>query len=41
MAAVLARFLPGAAEDAFLDRFVKPTLRSWNGVPLGELRLTL
>jgi L-asparaginase II len=40
MAAVLARFLPGAAEDGFLDRFLKPTLRSWNGVPLGELRPT-
>jgi L-asparaginase II len=42
MAAVLARFLPGDPEDAeFLSRFTQPTLRSWNGVPVGALRATL
>jgi len=41
MAAVIARFLPvDDAERAFLDRFVRPTLRNWNDIAVGELRPT-
>jgi L-asparaginase II len=41
MAAVIARFLPHDGEDQdFLGRFLRPTLRSWNGAPLGALRAT-
>jgi len=40
MAAMIARFLPiNDAERAFLDRFVRPTLRNWNDIAVGELRL--
>jgi L-asparaginase II len=39
MAAVIARLLPlGAGDRALSDRLLRPTLRSWNGVKLGELR---
>jgi L-asparaginase II len=39
MAAMIARFLrPDDAERAFLDRFVRPTLRNWNDIVVGELR---
>jgi L-asparaginase II len=41
MAAVVARFLPLAdAERAALARFVRPTLRNWNGIEVGALRVT-
>jgi L-asparaginase II len=41
MAAVIARFLPlGDAERSALDRFVRPTLRNWNGFEIGVLRVT-
>ena len=40
MAAVIARFLPiGDAERAALSRFVRPTLRNWNGFEVGALRV--
>jgi len=40
-AAVIARFLPlDAAEGAALARFVRPTLRNWNGIEIGTLRVT-
>jgi L-asparaginase II len=39
MAAVVARFLPLEAEErAFLDRFVRPPQRTWNGISAGELK---
>ena len=39
MAAAIARFLPLPDEErAVLDRFVRPTLRNWNGVEVGGLR---
>jgi L-asparaginase II len=39
MAAVIARLLPlGAGDHAVLDRLLRPTLRSWNGLKVGELR---
>jgi L-asparaginase II len=41
MAAVIARFLPlDAAERASLARFVAPTLRNWNGIEVGALKVT-
>jgi L-asparaginase II len=40
MAAIVARFLPlGDAERAALARFVRPTLRNWNGIEVGLLRV--
>jgi L-asparaginase II len=39
MAAMIARFLPVSDEErAALDRFVRPTLRNWNGIEVGGLR---
>ena len=35
MAATLARLLP-AADRAALEPFVRPTLRNWNGIAVGE-----
>ena len=41
MAAVIARFLPLATEDrAALSPFLQPTLRNWNGIAVGALRVT-
>jgi L-asparaginase II len=41
MAALIARFLPlGDAERAALARFVRPTLRNWNAIEVGALRVT-
>ena len=41
MAAIIARFLPlEAAERAPLARFVTPTLRNWNGIEVGALKVT-
>jgi len=41
MAAMIARFLPlSGQERAALERFVRPTLRNWNGIEVGELRPT-
>ena len=41
MAAMIARFLPLADDDrAALERFVRPTLRNWNGIEVGGLRPT-
>ena len=39
MAVTIARFLPLAGGDeTALDRFVRPTLRNWNGIEVGTLR---
>ena len=38
LAATLARLLPG--DRAALEPFVRPTLRNWNGIAVGELRPT-
>ena len=41
MAAIIARFLPlDTAERASLGRFVAPTLRNWNGIEVGALKVT-
>jgi L-asparaginase II len=41
MAATIARLLPlDPAEEAALSRFARPTLRNWNGVEVGALRVT-
>jgi L-asparaginase II len=41
MAAIIARLLSlDAAEQAALSRFVRPTLRNWNGFEVGALRVT-
>ena len=41
MAALIARFLPlEPAERAALTRFAHPTLRNWNGIEVGALRVT-
>ena len=41
MAALIARFLPLADhERAALSRFLNPTLRNWNGLSVGALRVT-
>jgi L-asparaginase II len=41
MASLIARFLPlGDGERAALARFVRPTLRNWNGIEVGALRVT-
>jgi L-asparaginase II len=41
MAAMIARFLPLTEEErAALERFVRPTLRNWNGIEVGGLRPT-
>ena len=39
MAAMIARFLPLSDEErGALDKFVRPTLRNWNGIEVGGLR---
>lgn len=41
MATMIARFVPlQAAESAALSRFLRPTLRNWNGLEVGALRPT-
>ena len=41
IAAVIARFLPiSAGERASFSRFVEPTLRNWNGLEVGQIRIT-
>jgi len=41
MAALIARFVPLADQErAALKRFMRPTLRNWNGTEVGELRVT-
>jgi len=41
MAALIARFLPtDDQERAALVRFARPTVRNWNGIAVGELRVT-
>ena len=37
MAATLARLLASDADRAALAPFVRPTLRNWNGIAVGEL----
>jgi len=37
-AAVLSRFLTSGEDRAALARFVRPRLRNWNGITVGELR---
>jgi L-asparaginase II len=39
MAALILRFVPVSdSERAALERFVRPTLRNWNGIEVGALR---
>jgi L-asparaginase II len=39
MAAMIAQFLPVSGEErGALERFVRPTLRNWNGIEVGGLR---
>ena len=40
MAAIIARLLPEPRDRAVLERFVRPTLRNWNGIAVGSLRPT-
>jgi L-asparaginase II len=41
MAALIARFLPLVdQEGAALARFARPTLRNWNDMKVGEVRVT-
>ena len=41
MAAMIARLLPlDASERAFMDRYVRPTIRNWNGIAIGTLQAT-
>lgn len=40
MAATLARFLTQDPDRAALERFVRPTLRNWNGITVGRMRPT-
>jgi L-asparaginase II len=41
MASIIARFLPlDDVERAALARFMRPTLRNWNGIEVGALRVT-
>jgi L-asparaginase II len=41
MASIVVRFLPlDDAERAALARFMRPTLRNWNGIEVGALRVT-
>jgi L-asparaginase II len=40
LAATLARFLTGEADRAALARYVRPSLRNWNGIEVGALRPT-
>jgi L-asparaginase II len=40
MAAMVARFLSDARDRATLERFVRPTLRNWNGLAVGCLQPT-
>jgi L-asparaginase II len=39
-AALLARFLPGDADRAALEPFVRPALRNWNSIAVGAIRPT-
>ena len=39
MAALIARYLPQTdGERTALDRYIRPVLRNWNGITVGELR---
>jgi L-asparaginase II len=41
MAALLARFASlGSKDRAWLERFVRPALRNWNGLTVGAVRPT-
>ena len=40
IAAALARFMKSDEDRAALTRFVRPTLRNWNGIEVGQLRPT-
>ena len=40
MAAVIARLLPGGAQDEVLAKYARPVLRNWRGIAVGELRPT-
>jgi L-asparaginase II len=37
VAAVLARLLASEADRAALERFVRPTIRNWNGQTVGRV----
>jgi L-asparaginase II len=38
MAATLARYLNADADRAALEKIIRPTLRNWNGIAVGEIR---
>ena len=40
MAAAIARFFKEDADRVALEKFVRPTLRNWNGIVTGEIRPT-
>ena len=40
MAATIARLLETDADRAALEKFIRPTLRNWNGIAVGEIRPT-
>ncbi len=40
MAATLARLLKTDLDRAALEKFIRPTLRNWNGIAVGEIRVT-
>jgi L-asparaginase II len=40
MAATLARVLNVESDRATLDKFIRPVLRNWNGIAIGEIRPT-
>ena len=40
MAATLARLLNSAADRSALEKFIRPPLRNWNGIAVGEFRPT-
>ncbi len=40
MAATLARLLNADADRAALEKFMRPPLRNWNGITIGEIRPT-
>jgi L-asparaginase II len=41
MAAAIARWLNSDADRAALEKFIRPTLRNWNGIAVGEIRPTV
>jgi L-asparaginase II len=40
MAATLARLLNTDGDRSELEKFIRPPLRNWNGIAVGEIRPT-